>query len=1096
MRYLSLLFILPYLAFSVEEVPVSIQDTSLEQFEISWPSVKGRSYSVERGADLNGDMSVLGSQDATPPTNSWWIDTSSNQTQFFKVVEADHHSVLSLADMGTRKAAWLMNERLGKGNNLMASKAIFGHAYVEDFLLLRQSGFSHCRLGYKLDLRVGASPEYLIPTLDQDRLLEVANFAIQTGLNIIIDPVHDWNNSDGFTGSEADFSKLVKIWEQVSVLFADYPTDQVVFEIMNEPSVNHDYERIIIDALAAIRSVPGNENRVVIVAGGYGAVDGNNALNYTTREALINAFDNDKFPIDDANLIGTFHYYDPKTFTKQGDPSIGVQGRRWGAQNSAFDQVEADFDAVVNANNAWAVRNNTTPLPIYLGEFGTDNAVDLYNEFNDRKRWLSWIRLQAEKRNFSWAHWNMYNNSLTSQGMGPWNSSFEDAVYFNFDATSANPNNTYADRVNGAHAQSVWAVPVFPANGFTGNSLTDGYFTLTNDGTKATYYGQSKGSLHRTEWGMTYNSTAEGNENSIGGTDSGNIETGFAANSGKFTIEFDLLEWDLSSSSLAPVMLFQARDANDPANVVLAIKLFGDRGTAQGAATGVQFDFLNESILDTVAGASAKSLFAPKLADFIPDTVSDDAFTLKKINSNPYNGGSYGDINRGEWGLSYNAGLIENGFNVDSGNFTVQMNISEWDLSQTDGSSIIFQVRNADNPAKVLGGFKIEKGNVNNPHTLLKGIKYNGSQHGAGFSYAPWNPADGGNLWSMNRIKSNDFTGTSADLTGPIGMRLDMDNETITIFANGNDFTVSSPGLSTEVINSVRLNTRNFGDPDFVTIDDLSIFTGNDNTPDTVVTYSSKIQGIAYDSTAQFGNTFKTILLDANSASGNLSGENSRTGITVDFDTNTYTLFANGESHSYVSPETLSNTILETVRLNTINLEQPDFVSFDNVSFYKGTISPKVSGDQDGDGLVFDSEKTTPSIRRFDPEPLEALVGHYEVESVDSNVAGVGSSFPGYSGSGYVTVDSINSCTATVYSPREANFNLLIRYSSAENSSINLQVGSGVSQNIVLPATGMNGDWLKVSTTAFLSAGDNVLSITSNPGESNLIDWIWVKASD
>ena len=28
--------------------------------------------------------------------------------------------------------------------------------------------------------------------------------------------------------------------------------------------------------------------------------------------------------------------------------------------------------------------------------------------------------MQAEKRNFSWAHWNMYNNEATSKGMGPW----------------------------------------------------------------------------------------------------------------------------------------------------------------------------------------------------------------------------------------------------------------------------------------------------------------------------------------------------------------------------------------------------------------------------------------------------------------------------------------------------------------------------------------------------------------------------------------------------------------------------------------------------------------------------------------------------
>ena len=28
--------------------------------------------------------------------------------------------------------------------------------------------------------------------------------------------------------------------------------------------------------------------------------------------------------------------------------------------------------------------------------------------------------MQAEKRGFSWAHWNMYSNIDTAKGMGPW----------------------------------------------------------------------------------------------------------------------------------------------------------------------------------------------------------------------------------------------------------------------------------------------------------------------------------------------------------------------------------------------------------------------------------------------------------------------------------------------------------------------------------------------------------------------------------------------------------------------------------------------------------------------------------------------------
>ena len=146
-----------------------------------------------------------------------------------------------------------------------------------------------------------------------------------------------------------------------------------------------------------------NAERIVIVSG-----DG-----FSTRQALIDAFDNDEIPANDPYLIGTFHYYDPRPFTKQADnPGIS-----WGT-TADLAAVEAAFDQVVAANAAWAQRNGTDPLPVYLGEFGVDNEADNWN--HDRERWLSWISMQAEARRFSWAHWNMYNNSDSSKGMGPW----------------------------------------------------------------------------------------------------------------------------------------------------------------------------------------------------------------------------------------------------------------------------------------------------------------------------------------------------------------------------------------------------------------------------------------------------------------------------------------------------------------------------------------------------------------------------------------------------------------------------------------------------------------------------------------------------
>ncbi|MEC7274244.1 MAG: hypothetical protein VXU48_03255, partial [Verrucomicrobiota bacterium] len=108
--------------------------------------------------------------------------------------------------------------------------------------------------------------------------------------------------------------------------------------------------------------------------------------------------------------------YDPFSFTKVSNTNPGYNPV-WGT-TAELAQVATDFDAVVRANNSWATRNLTEPLPIYLGEFGVDNEAD--NQGSDRKKWLSWIRMQAEARGMSWAHWNMYQNQPATKGMGAW----------------------------------------------------------------------------------------------------------------------------------------------------------------------------------------------------------------------------------------------------------------------------------------------------------------------------------------------------------------------------------------------------------------------------------------------------------------------------------------------------------------------------------------------------------------------------------------------------------------------------------------------------------------------------------------------------
>ena len=311
-----------------------------------------------------------------------------------------------------RSAAHRMNTRLFRGNNFMAAKAVNDQGALDDYSLLNNSGFSHCRIGYKMDEVASTAPNYALPSEDLQILQKMVDWCLEEGLIAVIDPVHNWannNNTGGavaFAATDEEYNKLGKIWEQVADHFAGYDNDSVVFEVFNEPHNGHDVARIISTSLTSIRSSLGNEERIVIVPG-----DG-----FSTRQALIDAFNNDEIPSDDPYLIGTFHYYDPFSFTKVSNTNPGYNPV-WGT-SAELAQVATDFDAVVSANNSWATRNLTEPLPIYLGEFGVDNEAD--NQGSDRKKWLSWIRMQAEARGMSWAHWNMYQNQPATKGMGAW----------------------------------------------------------------------------------------------------------------------------------------------------------------------------------------------------------------------------------------------------------------------------------------------------------------------------------------------------------------------------------------------------------------------------------------------------------------------------------------------------------------------------------------------------------------------------------------------------------------------------------------------------------------------------------------------------
>jgi endoglucanase len=1072
----KLILLLPlFLASAISSyaIDATVVNSDPENFEISWPSSAGKSYTINRSDDLTSLDGQQGGHEATPPTNSFIINASSNPNYFVQIEE----NVTSA--YGDRSAAFAMNQRLGKGNNFMASKIQFGHAYLSDFTLLRESGFDHVRIGSNLYKYYGdGSNSY---ENYKTAMKTAVDLAITAGLNVIVNPVHHWANDDitdengnltfRFTGSTADYLKYNSIWTDIADEFKDYAIDQVVFELMNEPHREYSIAQVISEGLASVRAVAGNQQRIVIIAGGYGILPNEPAnAGLTTREALIDGFDSDYFPTNDPYLIGTFHYYDPRPFTKQGNPTPGLDGvagnpgQRWGDQSSDYNQVISDFDAIDTANLNWANRNNTTALPIYQGEFGVDNVVDTYGN-GDRKRWISWVRMQCENRGYSWAHWHMYNTADNAKGLGPFDTSTsESRIYFDVDEFNANDAYTLpaVDKVYGSSSNSTWGVPSSVANGFLNLIPEDGVFQLANNGAKPAYVGGTFGNGHRTEWGLSYNGFAA----EIPEADRGRIENGFNHNLGKFTIEYDITAWNLTSEDDSTVQL-QARDSSG--NIISSVRLVGKTNpvynTIVTESSLVDFNLEGGAITDSVTDSDPGSLFALPTATFVANTLTDGTYKIEKTAATNYYGSSIANGNRGEWGLTYNGfgngqanpGKINTGFNKTSGEISVELDIASWDLSNGTNPTVEFQFLDLSRSMVAKMRIKPQGG-----HTRLWAFTSTSN-----YEHLPLNE-DGSTAWTKVGLKRGDAQSDSPADATTLKMKINLDDDSITLTSKDTDVVIPNVGLTGRSINSLRLVTTGFGSPDFVTIDRFRIHDGGSSSTQELIGYNNKTLVRAYDNAAF---KYAEHELDSSNASGD---SNHKIAINVDYDDGKYSLLVDGSSileHAGAIP----SEPIHSVRLVTSKFQNPDYVNFDSVAYYQGDTSPSTLA-KTTEGFYGANFKDMPDLRYFDADPLEGLIGVYEFEDYAS--ASALTDYKGYSSTGYVDLNQVASASLlSVYTPHQIGqntYNLVVRYSATQDQTLSLSVNGATSSHQFL-STGSLYDW-----------GEKVIPISLNEGEHDI----------
>lgn len=243
------------------------------------------------------------------------------------------------------------------GNHLEApNEGDWGRRIADDdFAIIAKAGFNSIRLPVRWAGHAQTKAPYKIDPAFMARVEHVVVLARAAGLNVIL---NSHNYDDLHAHPARNVKRLAAIWGQVAERFAQQPRDHLWFEIENEPHdklTNKNLVATLLPALAAIRKT--NPDRPVVIGG----------ENWSGIDSLATL----DLP-DDANVVPTFHYYEPFDFTHQGATWVSPTpptGRVYGS-DADIERLTRDVAKVRN----YIKRTGKTP---FMGEFGANGPIPL-----------------------------------------------------------------------------------------------------------------------------------------------------------------------------------------------------------------------------------------------------------------------------------------------------------------------------------------------------------------------------------------------------------------------------------------------------------------------------------------------------------------------------------------------------------------------------------------------------------------------------------------------------------------------------------------------------------------------------------------------
>jgi endoglucanase len=290
-----------------------------------------------------------------------------------------------------------------------AEGIIFTKYSEQDFADAKSLGVDVIRLPIRMHSMAGPGPEYKIDPLLLRFLDKAVDWAEKYEMYIIIDN-HSFDPAKD-TANDVD-KILVPVWAQMAAHFSSR-SDYVLYEVLNEPHGISDKRWGEIQGLV-IDTIRKYDAKHSIVVGG---------VNYNSIDKL-NTIPN----YNDANIIYTFHFYDPFMFTHQGaswsPPMEYLEGvpfpynaarmpklhsklkNTWIESNLRNDyKRESDVAFMRKTLDRVVAFSNERGVPVFCGEFG---VYDLASPPADRAIWYEVVTDMLKKRNIPRTSWDYF----------------------------------------------------------------------------------------------------------------------------------------------------------------------------------------------------------------------------------------------------------------------------------------------------------------------------------------------------------------------------------------------------------------------------------------------------------------------------------------------------------------------------------------------------------------------------------------------------------------------------------------------------------------------------------------------------------------